>query len=142
MPTAWPYGAGGPNFVKTMLRLATSHDSVSVVTDQLGQPTWTGNLDREIVGLPDADTAPGVCYATNSGEASKYDFTREIFRVAGFDPDRVKPTTSAKFISPAPRPGYSVLGHDAWGRAGISPMRNWRATLSAAYSAGALEIVS
>ena len=140
--TAWLYGAGGPNFVKTMLRLATSHDTVSVVTDQLGQPTWTGDLARQIVELLDADAAPGIYHATNSGEASKYDFTREIFTVAGLDPDRVKPTTSAKFISPAPRPDYSVLGHDAWARAGIAPMRNWRAALSAAYSAGALEIVS
>ena len=140
--TAWLYGAGGPNFVKTMLRLATSHDTVSVVTDQLGQPTWTGDLARQIVELLDADAAPGIYHATNSGEASKYDFTREIFTVAGLDPDRVKPTTSAKFISPAPRPDYSVLGHDAWARTGIAPMRNWRAALSAAYSAGALEIVS
>jgi len=140
--TAWLYGAGGPNFVKTMLRLATSHDTVSVVTDQLGQPTWTGDLARQIMELLDADASPGIYHATNSGEASKYDFAREIFQVAGLDPDRVKPTTSAQFVSPAPRPDYSVLGHDAWARAGISPMRNWRAALSAAHSAGALEILS
>ena len=138
--TAWLYGAGGPNFVKTMLRLATNHDTVSVVTDQLGQPTWTGDLARQIVELLDAHAAPGIYHATNSGEANKYDFTREIFTVAGLDPDRVKPTTSATFISPAPRPDYSVLGHDAWARAGIAPMRNWRAALSAAYSAGALQV--
>ena len=140
--TAWLYGAGGPNFVKTMLRLAASHDTVRVVTDQLGQPTWTGDLARQIVELLDADASPGIYHATNSGEASKYDFAREIFQVAGLDPDRVKPTTSAQFVSPAPRPDYSVLGHDAWARAGISPMRNWRAALSAAHSAGALEILS
>ena len=136
--TAWLYGAGGPNFVKTMLRLATRHDTVSVVTDQLGQPTWTGDLARQIVELLDADAAPGVYHATNSGEASWFDFTREIFRVVGLDPERVKPTTSAQFVRPAPRPDYSVLGHDAWARVGISPMRNWRAALSAAHSAGAL----
>ena len=140
--TAWLYGAGGPNFVKTMLRLAQSHDTVSVVTDQLGQPTWTGDLARQIVELLDSDAAPGVYHATNSGEASWFDFTREIFQVVGLDPSRVKETTSAQFVRPAPRPDYSVLGHDAWARAGISPMRNWRAALSAAYSAGALEIAS
>jgi dTDP-4-dehydrorhamnose reductase len=137
--TAWLYGAGGPNFAKTMLRLAASHDTVSVVTDQLGQPTWTGDLARQIVELLDADAAPGIYHATNSGEASWFDFTREIFQVVGLDPERVKPTTSAQFVRPAPRPDYSVLGHDAWARTGISPMRNWRAALSAAYSAGVLQ---
>ncbi|MDQ1598452.1 MAG: dTDP-4-dehydrorhamnose reductase [Microbacteriaceae bacterium] len=137
--TAWLYGAGGPNFAKTMLRLAASHDTVSVVTDQLGQPTWTGDLARQIVELLDADAAPGVYHATNAGQASWFDFTQEIFRVVGLDPDRVKPTTSAEFVRPAPRPDYSVLGHDAWARAGISPMRNWRAALSAAHSAGVLD---
>ena len=136
--TAWLYGAGGPNFVKTMLRLAASHDTVSVVTDQLGQPTWTGDLARQIVELLDADAAPGIYHATNSGEASWYDFTREIFQVVGLDPERVKRTTSSEFVRPAPRPDYSVLGHDAWALAGISPMRNWRAALSAAHSAGVL----
>lgn len=138
--TAWLYGAGGPNFAKTMLRLAASHDTVSVVTDQLGQPTWTGDLARQIVELLDADAAPGIYHATNSGEASWYDFTREIFQVAGLDPERVTKTTSSEFVRAAPRPDYSVLGHDAWARAGISPMRNWRAALSAAYSAGALRV--
>ena len=137
--TAWLYGAGGPNFAKTMLRLARSHDTVSVVTDQLGQPTWTGDLARQIVELLDADAAPGVYHATNSGEASWFDFTREIFQVVGLDPLRVEKTTSAQFVRPAPRPDYSVLGHDGWAHAGISPMRNWRAALSAAYSAGALQ---
>ena len=140
--TAWLYGAGGPNFAKTMLRLAQSHDTVSVVTDQLGQPTWTGDLARQIVELLDADAASGVYHATNSGEASWFEFAQEIFRVAGLDPQRVLPTSSAEYSRPAPRPDYSVLGHDAWGRAGISPMRNWRSALSAAYFAGALEIVS
>jgi dTDP-4-dehydrorhamnose reductase len=138
--TAWLYGAGGPNFVTTMLRLAANHDTVSVVTDQLGQPTWTADLARQIVALLDADAAPGIYHATNSGEASKFDFTREIFRVVSLDPNRVKATTSAEFVNPAPRPDYSVLGHDAWARAGVSPMRNWRAALSAAHSAGVLTI--
>ena len=138
--TAWLYGAGGPNFAKTMLRLAQSHDTVSVVTDQLGQPTWTGDLARQIVELLDADAAPGVYHATNSGEASWFEFTREIFQVVGLDPLRVKETTSAQFVRAAPRPDYSVLGHDGWASAGISPMRNWRAALSAAHSAGVLQV--
>lgn len=137
--TAWTYGAGGPNFAKTMLRLAASHDTVSVVTDQLGQPTWTGDLARQIVELLDADAPAGIYHATNSGQASWFEFTREIFQVVGLDPARVTPTTSAQFVRPAPRPDYSVLGHDAWAAVGLSPMRNWRAALSAAHSAGVLE---
>ena len=138
--TAWLYGAGGPNFAKTMLRLAASHDTVSVVNDQLGQPTWTGDLARQIIELLDADAAPGIYHATNSGQASWFDFTREIFQVVGLDSNRVTPTTSAEFVRPAPRPDYSVLGHDSWARAGISPMRNWKAALSAAHSAGIFTI--
>lgn len=138
--TAWLYGAGGPNFANTMLWLASRHATVSVVTDQLGQPTWTGDVARQIVELLDADATAGIYHATNSGKASKFDFTREIFRVVGLDPERVKPTTSTEFVTPAPRPGYSVLGHDSWALAGISPMRNWRAALSAAHSAGVLQV--
>lgn len=137
--TAWLYGAGGPNFAKTMLRLAASHGTVSVVTDQLGQPTWTGDLARQIVELLDSATRSGIFHATNAGEASWFDFTREIFLVSGLDPDRVKPTTSSEFVRPAPRPDFSVLGHSEWDRIGLSPMRNWRAALSAAKSAGALD---
>lgn len=138
--TAWIYGAAGSNFAKTMLRLAASHDTVSVVTDQIGQPTWTADLARQIVELLDADAPAGVYHATNSGEASWFEFTKEIFRVAGLDPERVLPTTSAEFVRTAPRPDYSVLGHEAWARVGLSPMRDWRDALSAAHSAGALEV--
>lgn len=137
--TAWLYGAGGPNFAKTMLRLASSHETLAVVNDQLGQPTWTGDLARQIVELLDADAEPGIYHATNSGQATWFEFAREIFQVVGLDPDRVTPTTSAEYVRPAPRPDYSVLGHDAWARVGISPMRNWKAALSAAHSAGVLD---
>lgn len=136
--TAWLYGAGGPNFAKTILKAAASNETVSVVTDQLGQPTWTGDVARQIVELLDAEAPPGIYHATNAGQASWFDFTREIFRVVGLDPNRVLPTTSTQFVRPAPRPDYSVLGHDAWTRIGVSPMRNWRAALSAAHSAGVL----
>ena len=111
--TAWLYGAHGPNFAATMLRLAAGHDTVSVVTDQLGQPTWTADLARQIVALLDADAPAGIYHGTNSGQASWYDFARAVFTGAGLDPDRVTPTDSTRFVRPAPRPSYSVLGHDA-----------------------------
>jgi dTDP-4-dehydrorhamnose reductase len=136
--TAWLYGAGGPNFAKTMIRLAGSHETVSVVTDQVGQPTWTGDLARQIVALLDAEAPAGVYHGTNAGQASWYDFTRAIFTEVGLDPERVLPTDSSAFVRPAPRPAYSVLGHDAWGRVGVPPMRDWQAALHAAAAAGVL----
>lgn len=134
--TAWIYGAYGPNFAATMLRLAASHDTVKVVTDQIGQPTWTGDLAARIVELVDADAPAGIYHGTNSGQGSWYDFTKAIFAENGLDPERVLPTDSASFVRPAPRPAYSVLGHDAWSRAGLAPMRDWRTALHAATTAG------
>lgn len=134
--TAWTYGQHGPNFVKTMLRLAGSHDTVSVVTDQVGQPTWTLDLARQIVTLIDTDAPAGIYHGTNSGQTSWFDFTREIFALSGLDPERVKPTDSASFVRPAPRPAYSVLGHDAWAAAGLQPMRGWKLALAEALQNG------
>jgi len=139
--TAWIYGEHGPNFAATMLRLAGSHDTVSVVTDQVGQPTWTGDLAARIVELVDSDAPAGIYHGTNSGQGSWYDFTKAIFTEAGLDPERVLPTDSASFVRPAPRPAYSVLGHDAWANAGLAPMRDWRDALHAAFQAGALGTV-
>ncbi|GAA3874467.1 dTDP-4-dehydrorhamnose reductase [Leifsonia kafniensis] len=136
--TAWLYGAHGPNFATTMLRLAGSHETVSVVNDQLGQPTWTADLADQIVALLDSDAPAGIYHGTNSGVASWYDFARAVFAAAGLDPERVKPTDSSQFVRPAPRPSYSVLGHDAWKLAGLEPMRDWNAALAAAAQQGVL----
>jgi dTDP-4-dehydrorhamnose reductase len=136
--TAWIYGAHGPNFAATMLRLAATHDTVSVVTDQLGQPTWTGDLAERIVALLDADAPAGIYHATNAGQATWFEFARAVFSEAGLDPERVRPTDSAAFVRPAPRPAYSVLGHDGWARAGLAPLRDWREALRAAAAEGAL----
>ena len=136
--TAWLYGEHGPNFVKTMLRLAAERDTVEVVTDQIGQPTFTRDLAGAIVELIDSNAPTGVYHATNSGRASWYDFARLVFELGGFDPDRVKPTESSRFVRPAPRPAYSVLGSDAWVGAGLTPLRDWRDALRSAFSTGAL----
>jgi dTDP-4-dehydrorhamnose reductase len=135
---AWLYGAGGPNFAATMLRLAAANPTVSVVEDQLGQPTWTADLAAQLVALIDADAPSGIYHGTNSGQTSWFGFARAIFEEAGFEPERVRPTTSASFVRPARRPAYSVLGHEAWSRAGVPPMRPWRDALKAAAIAGAL----
>ena len=134
--TAWLYGMNGSNFVKTMLRLEKERDTVSVVTDQVGQPTYARDLAEHIGLLLDKHPAPGTYHGTNSGEVSWYDFAREIFRLAGADPDRVLPTTSAEFVRPAPRPAYSVLGHDRWAEQGLPEMRPWLEALEQAFADG------
>jgi dTDP-4-dehydrorhamnose reductase len=139
--TAWLYGAHGPNFATTMLRLAGSHETVSVVNDQLGQPTWTADLADQIVTLLDSDAPAGIYHGTNSGVATWYDFARAVFAAAGLDPERVKPTDSSQFVRPAPRPSYSVLGHDAWKLAGLAPMRDWNSAFAAAVQQGVLGTV-
>ncbi len=136
--TAWLYGEHGASFPRTMLRLASERDTVSVVTDQVGQPTWTGDLAAAIVALLDADAPAGTYHGTNGGQASWFDFARAVFELAGLDPERVLPTDSASFVRPAPRPSYSVLAHGAWARAGLAEPRHWREALEAAWEAGAL----
>ena len=87
----------------------------------------------------DADAPAGIYHGTNAGQASWFEFARAVFELGGHDPDRVKPTESARFVRPAPRPSYSVLGHTAWLTTGIGPMRDWREALASAFSSGALE---
>jgi len=136
--TAWLYGADGPNFAATMLRLAASNPTVSVVDDQRGQPTWTADLAAQLVALMDADAPAGIYHATNSGQTTWFGFARAIFDESGLDPERVLPAESASYPRAARRPSYSVLGHDAWSAAGLPPMRPWREALAAAVAAGAL----
>ncbi|MEV3937662.1 dTDP-4-dehydrorhamnose reductase [Glycomyces sp. NPDC049804] len=137
--TAWLYGAGGGNFVRTMIRLEGVKDTLDVVDDQRGQPTWTADLADRLVRLGEgalAGTAPaGVYHGTSSGETTWFGLTRRIFELLGADPERVRPTTSEAFKRPAPRPAYSVLGHDRWQAAGIDPIRDWREALDAAFPA-------
>lgn len=137
--TAWLYGAGGANFATTMLKLAARHETVSVITDQIGQPTWTGDLAAQIVALLDADAPAGVYHGTNAGRASWFDFARAVFSAAGLNPDRVTPTDSSAFVRPAARPAFSVLGHEAWRAAGLEPMRAWEEALADAARHGVLE---
>jgi dTDP-4-dehydrorhamnose reductase len=121
-----------------MLRLAGQRETLNVVADQVGQPTWTFDLATAIVRLLDAELPAGIYHGTNSGQGSWYDFARAIFAVSGLDPERVLPIDTASYPLPAPRPAYSVLGHDAWRRAGMAEPRDWREALSAAAAEGAL----
>jgi dTDP-4-dehydrorhamnose reductase len=133
--TAWLYGAHGPNFVRTMIRLEQQRPDVDVVNDQHGQPTWTMDVADRIVALVRSGAPAGVYHATSSGETTWFGLAREVFRLLGADPDRVRPVGSAAYVRPAPRPAYSVLGHDAWSRAGLSPIGDWRLALRQAFPA-------
>lgn len=134
--TAWLYGLNGSNFVKTMLRLEKEHETVRVVDDQFGQPTFAADLAEQIMLLIDAHPPSGIFHATNSGSVSWHGFTQEIFRQIGADPARVIAVTSEEFIRPAPRPAYSVLGHDNWDAHGLPQMRDWRAAIGEAVQLG------
>jgi dTDP-4-dehydrorhamnose reductase len=133
--TAWLYGAHGPNFVRTMIRRAGEGAGVQVVDDQRGQPTWTVDVAQQIVALIRAGAEPGVYHATSTGATTWYGLAREVFRLIGADPGRVSPVTTAAYPRPAPRPGCSVLGHDAWARTGIAPIGDWAGALARALPA-------
>lgn len=128
--TAWLYGEHGANFVRTMLGLEATRPELDVVDDQRGQPTWSLDLARQVVRLVDAGAPAGTFHGTSSGETTWFGLTREIFRLIGADPERVRPTTTQAFPRPAPRPAYSVLGHDRWAQVGLPPIRDWRAALA------------
>jgi dTDP-4-dehydrorhamnose reductase len=127
--TAWVYGEAGGNFVKTMLRLATERETVSVVDDQVGSPTWSRDLAAGLVDLGRSSAAPGVYHCTNGGQTTWFGLTQAIFAAAGLDPARVLPTTSAAFVRPAPRPSYSVLSGRRWAKAGLAPLPGWQESL-------------
>jgi dTDP-4-dehydrorhamnose reductase len=136
--TAWLYGEHGSSFPRTMLRFAGERDTIDVVADQVGQPTWTVDLADAIVRLLDAGAPASTYHGTNSGRASWFEFARAVFELSGLDPERVHATESAAFVRPAPRPAFSVLGHDAWSRVGLAAPRPWREALAEAIDRGAL----
>ena len=135
--TAWVYGRSGANFVKTMLRLEAQHETLTVVDDQVGSPTWSADLAAGLVELGARDGAvPPVLHYTNAGQVSWCGFARAVFEEVGADPERVRPITTAEFPRPAPRPAYSVLDGSAWTAAGLPPLRPWRAALTEAMRSG------
>jgi dTDP-4-dehydrorhamnose reductase/4-ketoreductase len=129
--TAWLYGVHGRSFVRTMIDLEAARPTVDVVDDQRGQPTWSADVAARIADLGPrlGGGTSGVFHATSSGEATWYELAREVFRLMGADPDRVRPTTGAAFPRPAPRPAYSALAHGRWQEIGLPAPRDWRAAL-------------
>lgn len=123
--TAWLYGAGGACFPKTIARVARERGGLDVVDDQVGQPTWTADLSDLIVRLVVAQAPAGTYHGTSSGSTSWHGFAQAVVTAAGLDPDIVKPTTSEGYVRPAPRPAYSVLGHDSLSAAHVEPIGDW-----------------
>jgi dTDP-4-dehydrorhamnose reductase len=130
--TAWVYGGTGANFVRTMARLAGERDTLDVVDDQHGSPTWSRDLAAGLVALGRSDAAPGTLHATGGGVTTWCGFARAVFEELGADPERVHGCTTAEFPRPAPRPAWSVLSPTSWTAAGLSALPPWREALSAA----------
>lgn len=132
---AWVFGTNGKNFIKTMLNVAKTHDKLTVVSDQIGTPTYTLDLSRLLVDMVETDKY-GYYHATNEGGyISWYDFTVEIFRQAvelgheEYSTDRVsvKPVTTAEYgVSKAARPFNSRLDKSKLVEAGFTPLPTWQ----------------
>jgi len=122
--TAWLYGPGGGNFPKTMARLASQRDVLTVVDDQRGQPTWTKDLADLIVALVEADAPAGIYHGTASGAVTWRGFAEAVMDSIG-SKTRVDPVSSEAFAAKAPRPAYSVLGHDEIRAIGVTPIGDW-----------------
>lgn len=123
--TAWLYGRNGSCFPRTIARVAAERGGLDVVDDQVGQPTWTKDVAQIVVDLVAASAPGGIYHATSRGMASWFDFARAVVASAGLDPAIVRPVTSSQFTRPAPRPTYSVLGHDRLAEAGVAPIGDW-----------------
>nr|WP_281372187.1 dTDP-4-dehydrorhamnose reductase [Modestobacter versicolor] len=135
--TAWVYGRHGGNFVRTMTKLEAQRETVSVVDDQVGSPTWSADLAAGLVELgAREEPSPPVLHYTNSGQVSWFGLARAVFEELGADPARVLPTTTDAFPRPAPRPAYSVLDGSAWTGAGLTPAPPWRESLHTAMQEG------
>ena len=125
---AWVFGVNGKNFIKTMLNLAETHDTITVVNDQVGSPTYTYDLSRLLVDMIETEKY-GRYHATNEGLCTWYEFAVEIFRQAGVDV-QVVPVTSEKFQAKAKRPHQRRLNEDKLDAMGFERLPAWQDALS------------
>lgn len=107
--TAWLYSTFGNNFVKTMIRLGQEKPELGVIFDQIGTPTYAGDLATAIMAAINHGIVPGIYHFSNEGVISWYDFTKAIHRIAGITSCHVKPLHTTEYPTPAARPHYSVL---------------------------------
>jgi len=128
--TAWLYSRSSKNFVRTIIDLEqSSNEEIKVVNDQVGQPTYALDLANQITDSILGRIPKGIYHATNSGEASWFDFASEIFRILGKDAARLIPISSRELPRPAKRPKNSVLSHKCWNEKSIPPMGDWKISL-------------
>ncbi len=134
--TSGVYGATGSNFVKTIARPESVHPNISVVNDQHVAPTFAADLASGLLEL--AATEPqatgGILHATGGGGTTWYGFARAIFAELGAEPERVRPIGTDDYPLPARRPAYSLLSGQEWQQAGLTPLRDWRQALAAAFA--------
>lgn len=127
---AWVFGTNGKNFIKTMLRVGKTHDTVRVVNDQIGTPTYTYDLARLLVDMIQTEKY-GYYHATNEGGyISWYDFTKEIYRQAGYTTNVIPVTTAEYGLSKAARPFNSRLDKSKLAEAGFTPLPTWQDALA------------
>ena len=127
---AWVFGVNGKNFIKTMLSVGKTHDSVRVVNDQIGTPTYTYDLARLLVDMIETDKY-GYYHATNEGGyISWYDFTREIYRQAGYTTKVIPVSTREYGLSKAARPFNSRLDKSKLVENGFKPLPTWQDALA------------
>ena len=127
---AWVFGLNGKNFIKTMLQLGKTHDKLRVVCDQIGTPTYTLDLARLLADMIESDKY-GYYHATNEGGyISWYDFTKEIYRQAGYKTEVLPVITAEYGLSKAARPFNSRLDKSKLVEAGFTPLPTWQDALS------------
>ncbi|MBU3749326.1 MAG: dTDP-4-dehydrorhamnose reductase [Mycobacterium sp.] len=131
--TSWVYtGGSGTDFVAIMRRLAATDRTVDMVADQIGSPTYTGDLVDALLQIATGAVTAPLLHAANAGSASRFDQARAVFTLLGADPDRVRPVSTAAAARPARRPVFSALSMAGSARAGLTPLRPWRDALRAA----------
>lgn len=127
---AWVFGLNGKNFIKTMLNVGKKFDTVRVVNDQIGTPTYTLDLSRLLVDMAESDKY-GYYHATNEGGyISWYDFTKEIFAQAGYTTNVIPVTTAEYGLSKAARPFNSRLDKSKLVENGFAPLPTWQDALA------------
>lgn len=124
--TSWLYGAHGPNFVKTMLKLAGEGRDLKVIEDQVGAPTYTVDLARALVDLALRPEGAGMLHGTNGGACSWFEFAQEIFALSGVHPASVSPCATEDFPTPARRPANSRLSDASLRAAGVEVLPPWQ----------------
>ncbi|MET0475865.1 MAG: dTDP-4-dehydrorhamnose reductase [Mycobacterium sp.] len=134
--TSWIYAGaeGGSDFVSVMRRLAAGDGVVDVVADQIGSPTYVGDLVGALLQVAEESIEESVLHAANRGETSRYEQARAVFEFVGADPDRVRPVGTDRHPRPAPRPPYSALSGRLSAGAGLTELPEWQDALRSALS--------